>query len=80
MTGRTGDVRLDRHRLRAPRSFMPEVPRPHLEQLADRALAHAIVLVHADAGYGKTTFARLCATRRPAALPAPLKKVLEALQ
>lgn len=67
MTGRTGDVRLDRHRLRAPRSFMPEVPRPHLEQLADRALAHAIVLVHADAGYGKTTFARLCATRRPAA-------------
>jgi LuxR family transcriptional regulator, maltose regulon positive regulatory protein len=67
MTARQGDMRLDRHRLRAPRSFMPEVPRPHLEQLADRALEHAIVLVHADAGYGKTTFARLCAARHPAA-------------
>jgi LuxR family transcriptional regulator, maltose regulon positive regulatory protein len=67
MTGRGGDVRLDRHRLRTPRTFMGQVPRPHLEQLADRALAHAVVLVHADAGYGKTTFARLCAARHPAA-------------
>lgn len=67
MTGRTSHVRLDRHRLRAPRSFMPQVPRPHLEELADRALAHAIVLVQADAGYGKTTFARLCAARHPEA-------------
>ena len=67
MTARAGDVRLDRHRLRAPRSFMRQVPRPHLEQLADRALAHPMVLVHADAGYGKTTFARLCAARHPVA-------------
>jgi DNA-binding SARP family transcriptional activator len=67
MTGRAGDVRLDRHRLRTSRTFMREVPRPHLEQLADRALAHPVVLVHADPGYGKTTFARLCAARRPTA-------------
>lgn len=67
MSGRRSDVRLDRHRLRAPRTFMPEVSRPRLEELADRALPNAIVLVQADAGYGKTTFARLCAARHPAA-------------
>ena len=50
MTGGAGDVRLARHRLRTPRTFMREVPRPHLEQLADRALAHPVVLVHADPG------------------------------
>ena len=67
MTGGRSHLRLDRHRLRPPRTFMPEVPRPQLEELADRALAQAIVLVQADAGYGKTTFARLCAGRHPAA-------------
>ena len=59
--------RLDRHRLRAPRPFASEVPRPHLDELAQRALGRAVVLVQADAGYGKTAFARRCASGHPTA-------------
>jgi LuxR family maltose regulon positive regulatory protein len=67
MGGNADSPGLDRHRLRAPRPFASDVPRPHLDELAQRALGRPVVLVQADAGYGKTSFARLCASGHPTA-------------
>lgn len=67
---RPGDdvqVRWDRHRLREPRTFARELDRPHLGPLASRALEHAAVLVQAEAGYGKTAFARRLSVSQPTA-------------
>src|SRR4051812_13522869 len=61
------EATLDTLRLTVPRSPGLEIPRPRLDRLVDFALTHPVVIVQADAGYGKTALARRVAQLRPTA-------------
>src|ERR687888_1484916 len=62
-----GETTLDRLRLTVPRSPGTEIARPRLDRLIRYALTHPVVLVQADAGYGKTALARRVAQLKPTA-------------
>lgn len=62
-----GRATTDRLRLTVPRSPGTEIARPRLDRLIRFALTHPVVLVHADAGYGKTALARRVAALKPTA-------------
>ncbi|GAA0903400.1 BTAD domain-containing putative transcriptional regulator [Virgisporangium aurantiacum] len=58
---------VDRRRLRVPRQPGPETVRPRIERLVGQVAVHPMILIEADAGYGKTAFARRVADRYPTA-------------
>jgi DNA-binding SARP family transcriptional activator len=55
---------VDHARLRTPRPRHDLIKRPRLEETLDRLMSYPVVLVEADAGYGKTTAALSLARRR----------------
>jgi len=54
---------VDQARLRVPRPRDDLIHRPRLEDTLDRVMSYPVVLVEADAGYGKTTAALVLARR-----------------